>query len=126
MPAQPPLAPLPAIGFQMQVQLFPTVRTRNRNYEVPSRIADQAFDLPLIVAPGWTAELIGEQIVTLQLGESTGPLPLFAAQDLRYRDLGVVIKYPCGHAAEVCKGPHMAFKKSFRRLGRKGRHKAVV
>ena len=68
----------------MQVQLFPTARTRNRNHEVPPCIADQSFHLALIVALGWAAELIGEQIVTLQLGERTSALPLLTAQDLRY------------------------------------------
>src|SRR6201999_4100677 len=65
MPAQSPLTPLPAIGFQMQVQLVPTARTRNRNHEVPSRVADQPFYLALVVALGRTTELVGKQIVTL-------------------------------------------------------------
>src|SRR6185437_3749932 len=113
MPTQYPLPPLPACGFKMCVQLIPTRRTRNRNHEVPSCIADQTFYLALIVALGGSAELVGEQIVTLQLGESPCALPLLAAQDLGYGDLSVVVEYPCGHTVEVRKGLHMAFKKCF-------------
>ena len=80
VPAQPPLAPLPALRLQMRVQLFPAACARNRNHEVTPRIADQAFDLALIVALGRAAELIGEQIVALQLGEGSRLQPLLAAQ----------------------------------------------
>jgi hypothetical protein len=34
VPAQPPFAPLPALLFQMCVQLFPTARVWNRHHEV--------------------------------------------------------------------------------------------
>src|SRR5665213_3771891 len=78
--AQPPLAPLAALHLEVCVELLPTVEVRYRNHEVPPCIADQAFDLTLIVALGWSSELIRKQIVTLQLGEGPRTLPLFAAQ----------------------------------------------
>src|SRR6266851_9862807 len=119
------LEPLPALGFQVSVQLFPARYAWNRNHEVPPSIANQAFDLALVVALGWTAELLREQIVTLQLGESPRLLPLFSPQNPRHSDLRVVVKYPRGHAAEVRKGPHMAFKERLCGLGGKCRNKAI-
>lgn len=53
--------------------------------------------------PGWTAELIGKQIVTLQLGERPSALPLLTAQDLRHGDLGVVVEYPRGPPPKYAK-----------------------
>src|SRR5258708_22791480 len=97
----------------MQVQLFPTARTWNRDHEVPSRITDQPFYLALVVALGRTAELIGKQIVTLQLGEGPRPLPIIAAQDLRYRDLYVVVEKPRGLAAAFIASMHTPFSISF-------------
>src|ERR1019366_10102494 len=73
--AQPPLTPPAALLFQVRVQLFPTRHAWNRDHEVPPCVTDQAFDLALVVAPGRAAELIGEQVVTLQLGEGPRPLP---------------------------------------------------
>jgi len=39
---------------------------------------------------------------------------------------GVVVQYPPWHATEILEGPNMRFEKCFRRLGRKGLHKAVI
>jgi hypothetical protein len=126
VPTQPPLPPLPALLFQVRVQRCPTRHARNRDHEVPSRIADQTLDLALIVALGRSPELIGEQVVTLQLGEGPRPLPLFAAQYPCHGDLRVVVEYPRGHAAEICKSSHMAFEERLGGLGRERRHEAVV
>src|ERR1700733_13511287 len=52
VPPQPVLAPLPALFFQVGVQLLPTVLTWNRHHEVPPRITDQSFYLALIVTLG--------------------------------------------------------------------------
>ena len=52
-------------------------------------------------------------------------MPLFAAQNLRYRDLGVVVENPSGNAAEVGEGLHMAFEESLRGLGRKRHDEAI-
>jgi hypothetical protein len=52
VPAQPSKPPLPALGLQACVQLFPTRYAWNRNHEVPPGIAHQALDLTLIAALG--------------------------------------------------------------------------
>jgi len=51
---------------------------------------------------------------------------LFAAQYRGHGDLGVVVEYPRGNAAEVSERPHMAFQKRFRGLGRERHDEAVV
>ena len=90
--AQPPLPALPALRFQMRVQLIPTVHARNGNHEVPPGIADQSLHLALVVALGRSPELIGEQIMALQLGEGSRLQPLLAAQNPSHRDLRVVVE----------------------------------
>jgi hypothetical protein len=47
-------------------------------------------------------------------------------QDLRHRDLHVVVKDALRYSAEVGEGPLMTFKKRLRRLGRKCDYEAVV
>src|ERR1017187_4012417 len=121
VPAQPPKSPLPALGLQTGVQLFPARHARNRNHEVAPSVAHQALDLALIVALGWPTELIGEQIVALQLGERPRLLPLLTAEYPGHSYLRVVVEDPRGHAAEVCESLHVAFKKCLCRLGRKRR-----
>jgi hypothetical protein len=102
MSAQPPLTPVPAPLCQLCVQLVPTAGAWNRNHEVAPRVADDPLHLPLttprttscprgprlVVAPGRAAELIREQVVTLQLGERPRSLPLFASQDPGHRESG--------------------------------------
>jgi hypothetical protein len=85
-----------------------------------------ALDLALIVALGRASELLCEQIVTLQLGEGLRLLPFLPAQNLRYRDLGVVIKNPRRNGVEIREGPHMAFQKGLRGLGRKRHSEAII
>ena len=124
--AQPPLASLAALHFEVCVELLPTVEVRNRNHEVASHIADQALDLALIVALGRASELIREEIITLQLGEGPRTLPLFAAQNLRYRDLRVVVENPCRNGVEIREGSHMAFEEGLGRLGWKRHDETII
>src|SRR5271155_272073 len=123
---QPTLLSLQAGGFQMQVQFFPACCAWNRNHEVAPRIAHQAFDLALIVALGWTTELLREQIMTLQLGEGSRLLPFAVAEDPRHRQRGVVIENPRGNTAKIGEGSYVTFEKSFGGFGRKCHHEAIV
>src|SRR5271156_3026043 len=100
MPAHPPLPPLAALRLELNVPLLPAGHAGNRHHEVPPRISDQPFHLALVVALRRTAELVREQIMALQLGERPRSLPLLAAEDLRHRDLGVVVEDARGYAAE--------------------------
>jgi len=126
VPAQPPLPPLAALCLELNVPLLPAGHARNRHHEVPPRISDQSFHLALIVALPRTSELVGEQIVALELGERSCSLSLLAAEDLRHSDLAVVVKDARGYAAEVCERTHMTFQEGFSRLGRERRHEAVI
>ena len=126
VPAQPPLPPLAALCLELNVPLLPAGHPRDGHHEVPTGVADQSFHLALIVALRRTAELVGEQIMALQLGERPRSLPLCAAEDLRHRDLGVVVKDARGHAAEVCERTHMTIQEGFGRLGWERCHEAVI
>ena len=54
---------------------------RNRNHEVAPGIADETLNLALVITLGRTPELVGKQIVTLQLKEGLRPGPLITTQD---------------------------------------------
>ena len=124
--AQPLRAARHGVANELLVERLPACRTRNRHHEVAPRVADQVLHLPLVVALGRSAELLGEQVVALQLGEGPRLLPLPIAKDPGHGQRGVVVENPRRHAAEVLEGADMSFEKGLRRLGRKGLHKAVV
>jgi hypothetical protein len=54
---------------------------RNRDHEVAAGITDQTLDLALVVTPGRTPELIGKQIVALQLQKGLRFGSLLTTQD---------------------------------------------
>ena len=63
----------------------------DRHQKVPPRIADQPFDLALVVAFARSAEPVLEQVVRLQLGECPRPLALAVAKNAGHRKLGVIV-----------------------------------
>ena len=75
-PSKPIREPLPTADGQMGVQRFEVREHRDRHEEVPPRIADEALDLALVVAPAWAAKPIREQVVRLELAEPPLPWPL--------------------------------------------------
>jgi hypothetical protein len=77
---------------QMRVERREAIEHRNRHLKVPPRIADQPFDLAFVVAFGWAAEPILEQVVRLQLCEHACPRALAIAKDLGHRNLGIVVE----------------------------------
>src|SRR5947208_17085646 len=93
---------------QMGVQRREALERRDRHEEVPSRIADQPFDLTLVVAFAKPAEPVFEQIVRLQLAEHPRALPLAVTEDAGHRDPGVIVENRLRHAAEECEGPDVA------------------
>src|ERR1035437_9478298 len=107
-------------------QLLPTPHPRNRHHKVPPRVTHQPFHLPLVVALARTPELLFKQIVALQFRECPRLLPLSALQNLRHRQLRVVVENLPRHSLEISKGAHVSFQKRFRRLRRKRRYEAVV
>src|SRR5439155_9746676 len=115
-----------AACHQMGVQRREAVEHRDWYEEVPPRIADQPFDLALVVAFAGSAEPILEQVVRLQLAEHPRPLPLAVTEDAGHRDLGVVVENRLRHAAEECKRPNVTVAERFRRLSWIGHHEAGV
>src|SRR6202140_2863829 len=92
----------------MRVQLLPTLHPRNRHQKVPPRVTHQPFHLPLVVALARTSELLLKQIVALQFRERPRLLPLSASQNLRHRQLRVVVENLPRHSPEISKGAHVA------------------
>jgi len=82
--------------------------------------------LALVITLGRAAELLPEQVMTLQLGEGSGLQPLAVAQDPRHRQRGVVIQNPRRYAAKIGKGSYVSFEKSFHGLGGKCHYEAIV
>src|SRR5271156_6800053 len=73
MTTQPVVQSTAAALQQLRVELSEAGRVRDRHHEVAPRIADQPFDLALVVALAWPAEAVGEQVVGLQLAEDPSP-----------------------------------------------------
>jgi hypothetical protein len=117
---------LAAAVQQLCIQLREAGNLRDRHQEVPAGIADQPFDLALVVALARPPEAVGEEIVGLQLAEHPGPLPPAIAQDTGDGELGVVVQNRPRHAAEEGEGRIVAIAKRFRRLRRIGLHEAAI
>src|SRR5665647_2876295 len=111
---------------QIGVQRLEALEHLDWYEEVASRIADQPFDLALVVAFARPAEPVLEKIVRLQLGEHARALPLAITEDAGHRDLGVVIQDRLWNPAEECKRPNVAIAEGFRRLCRIADHEAGV
>src|SRR5471030_264268 len=111
---------------QIGIQRLEALEHRNWYEEVASRIADQPFDLALVVAFARPAEPVLEKIVRLQFGEHARALPLAITEDAGHRDLGVVIQDRLWNPAEECERPNMAIAEGFRRLCRIADHEAGV
>jgi len=126
MPTQTPLTTLAALLSQVRVEGFPTVEMRNRHHEVATSIADQTLNLALVITLGRPSELIGEQIVALQLQEGLRLRPLFPTKDARHCDLGVVIQNARRHGAKMLECQYVALLESPGRLARKGGDEAIV
>jgi len=69
VPAQDRNLPLLAGVEQTNVQFIDAAHPRQRHHAIAPDIANQAFDLALVVAFGWPTKAILEQVVTLQLAE---------------------------------------------------------
>src|SRR5204862_6631457 len=111
---------------QMGVQRFEALEHRDRYEEVPSRIADQPFDLALVVAFARSSEPVLEQVVRLQLVERPRPLPLAVTEDAGNHDPGVVVENRLWHTAEECERTNVAVAEGLRRLCRIADHEAGV
>src|SRR5450756_864414 len=111
---------------QIGVQRLEALEHRDWYEEVAARIADQPFDLALVVAFARPAEPVLEKIVRLQLGEHARALPLAITEDAGHRDLGVVIQNRLWDPAEECERPNVAVTEGFRRLSRIADHKAGI
>src|SRR5450755_3539066 len=111
---------------QIGIQRLEALEHRNWYEEVAARIADQPFDLALVVAFARPAEPVLEKIVRLQFGEHARALPLAITEDAGHRDLGVVIQDRLRDAADECERPNVAIAEGFRRLCRIADHEAGI
>ena len=126
MTTQPVAQSAPAALQQLRVELSEAGRVRDRHHEVAPRVADQPFDLALVVALARPPEAVGEQVVRLQLAEDPSPLPPAIAQDARHRQLGVVVQDRARHPAEELEADVVPFAEGFAALRRIGLHQAGV
>ncbi len=99
---------------------------RHRNQEVPSRISDQSLDLPLVVSLARSPEPLLERVVALQLRKCLRLLPPPVSQDLRHRQLRVVVHDGSRHSAKIGERLVVPLQERLRRLGRKSHYEAVV
>ena len=112
---------------QVHVQLREVPHLRHGNKAVQPRILHPAFHHALFIAPGHLTEVVIKQVMTLEVAKSTGQLPFLApANDLRHRNLGVVIRDAPGHASEELEPLHMAFPKGLRAFTLKGHHEVRI
>ncbi len=96
VPTQPISEAAAAEGFELRVQLLEGRRPWQWHQIVAPRIADQIFDLALVVALARPTKAILEQVVGRQLAEGAGPLPLAVAENPYHRQLGVSYKIERG------------------------------
>ena len=77
---------------QSRIQFVDSPHAGQWHHEVAPYVADQAFDLALVVAFGRTAEAIFKQVVALQFAERLGALARSVPKNLGHGDLGVVVE----------------------------------
>jgi hypothetical protein len=65
MAAQPVAQPVAAAVQQLRIQFREAGNLWDRHQEVPAGIADQSFDLPLVIAFARPPEAVGEQVMRL-------------------------------------------------------------
>ena len=111
---------LQALFLQPAVQRLEALEAWHRHHVVAPAIADHALHIALVVPLARPAEPILEQVMRLQLGKSSGPVPFAVAADLRHRDRGVVIQDRQRHAAKECEGGIVPVAECLGRLGRVG------
>jgi len=92
----------------------------DRYQEVAAGEADKRLHVPLLVRSPHQAEVILEQVMTLESEERVGHLPVTASGDLGDGDLGVVITDPPGHAPEEGEGPDVPFEERLGALAGEG------
>jgi hypothetical protein len=76
--------------------------------------------VPLLVRPPHEAEVLAEQVVTLEAEELAGALAVAGPDDPGHGDLGVVVTDPAGHAAEEGEGPDVALEERLGALAGEG------
>src|ERR1700682_615489 len=126
MTTQPVAQPAPAVLQQLGVEFREAGCPWDRHHEVAPRVADQPFNLALVVALARTPEAVGEQVVGLQLAEDFSPQPPAVAQDARHRQLGVVVQDRARHPAEELEADVVPFAEGFATLRRIGLHQTAV
>ena len=121
------MLPIPAaLGQQVLVQLLPIADPRHRHQKAASGIAHQSFHLAFVIALARTSELLGKQVMALQLGEGPRLLPRTIPQNPRHRQLGVVVQDRARYPAQIGKGLNVAFHKGLCALGGKRHHEDSV
>ena len=99
-----------AIFRQPLVERSQGVGPRHRHEEVRPGEVQEPLHVALLVGATHQAEMMLEQMVTLQPEELAGHLPLARTRDLGHGDLRVVVTDPPRHAAKELEGPPMPFQ----------------
>src|SRR6185436_9742618 len=118
MAADAVIEPLEAALLEIRIELGEAGKGRDRHQKVAARIADQALDLAFVIAFAGAAEPITEEIMRLQLGKATRPLPRAIAQDACHRQRGVVVENGLRHAAQKGEGRVVAIEEGLDPLSR--------
>jgi len=82
--------------------------------------------VPLLVGPPHQAEVVLEQVMTLEPQKRVGHLAAAAARDLGDGDLRVVIADPAGYAAEEGEGPDVPLEERLGAFAREGTEEESV
>src|SRR5450759_5040590 len=94
--------------------------SRNWSRKNSRWLANQPFNLALVVALGRTAKAIFKQVMALQFAERLGAFARSVTQNLGHRNLGIVVEDRLRNPAQPGKCGDMAIQKGFGRFGRIG------
>ena len=92
--------PLQATPLQVGIQCGEALEGRDGHQEVPAHEAHHPLDPSLVIAFGGTAEPVIEQVMGLQLGESTAALAPTVSKYPGHRQPGIVVQDALGHSAQ--------------------------
>ena len=89
-----------ASSLQVGIERIKALEGRYGNQEVSAHVSHQSLHLAFVVALAGAAEPVLEPVVGLEIGEGAGALTPAIPQDLRHRQLGIVVEDALGHSAQ--------------------------
>src|SRR5690606_35776051 len=98
--AQPVVLALAALLFQPGVEHIPCREPWDRNHEVATSIANEALDIPLVVALAGATVAIPDQVVGQEAAEQRRSLARAVGQDLDHQATIIVVDDRLRHGPE--------------------------